>query len=32
VLGTLCVLVSVMLITRTGTKKPVEAAVVKAGR
>ena len=31
-LGTLCVLVSVMLITRTGTKRPVEAAVVKAGR
>lgn len=32
VLGTLCVLVSVVLITRTGARKPVEAAVVKAGR
>jgi len=32
VLGTLCVLVSVVLITRAGAKKPVEAAVVKAGR
>jgi drug/metabolite transporter (DMT)-like permease len=32
VLGTLCVLISVVLITQAGTRKQVEAAVVKAGR
>ncbi len=32
VLGTLCVLVSVVLITRAGARKPVAAAVVKVGR
>jgi drug/metabolite transporter (DMT)-like permease len=31
-LGTLCVLVSVVLITRTGARKPVGAEAVKAGR
>jgi drug/metabolite transporter (DMT)-like permease len=31
-LGTLCVLISVVLITRSGARKPKEAAVVKAGR
>jgi drug/metabolite transporter (DMT)-like permease len=32
VLGTLCVLVSVVLITRVGARKAAPVAVVKAGR
>ena len=32
VLGTLCVLVSVVLITRTGARKPMPAVMLKAGR
>jgi drug/metabolite transporter (DMT)-like permease len=32
VLGTVAVLISVVLITRTGTRKPVQAAMAKTGR